>query len=227
MTNYREGGMNVAIITGTTQGIGNKLVEVMAPKSERLITINRRSTEHPDEILCDFSSVGDVQRTAGELTLKLAKGDDVLFFMNAGYMGDDKKVSDIRPEALGSIMYANVFGQLSLVESLVEARHNVKLVGITSAMGSVSKPNTPANYAYAACKAAQNLSTRLLHKQYPEHLDYMLVHPGWVQTKIGGPEAHLTALESAQFIAGALENPANWNRSDGMLKPSTGEIVPW
>ena len=64
----------------------------------------------------------------------------------------------------------------------------------------------PAVYAYSTSKAAVNKFMRMAALELgKEGISVGLVHPGWVQTDMGGPDADLTAAESADGIVSVIE----------------------
>lgn len=218
--------MRVTIITGTSQGLGRELMDQLMPEADRLISINRRSTDNPDEILCDLGSRDDVVKATNDLAQKLSQKTDVLFVLNAGEYGDDEAISDVTPEALAKIMYINVFSQLILVESLIKAGHKVRVIAISSGMGSIAEVRELTHFAYSASKSSLNLCVRLLQKQHSE-LDYMIVDPGWMQTRMGGAGARLDPARTVKFIAEAIDESTKWNIGTGMISAETGEVIPW
>jgi NAD(P)-dependent dehydrogenase (short-subunit alcohol dehydrogenase family) len=213
------------IITGTTQGLGQQLQTLLVAELGEVMTINRRSTNNPNELLCDVSSKQAVEETK-ELLLQKTTDQEVLFVLNAAIYGDDETVSDIEPESLGTLIYANVFGQLTLVEALLQADKTVRLAAVSSGMGSASLAPEPYHYAYSASKAALDLSIRLMSKQY-QNLSYLIIDPGWMRTRMGGAGATEDPKDVAQNFLRAIHDPHKWNNPTGMLEINTGKIVGW
>jgi len=213
------------IITGTTQGLGQQLQTILVSELGEVITINRRSTDNPNELLCDLSSKEAVEKTKDALLQKVTD-QEVLFVLNAATYGDDETVSDIEPSVLGKLLYGNVFGQLSLVETLLQAGKTVRLAAVSSGMGSASLAPEPYHYAYSASKAALDLSIRLMSKQY-QNLSYLIIDPGWMQTRMGGAGATENPKDVAQNFLRAVKDESKWNNSSGMLEVNTDEIIGW
>ncbi|OYZ97208.1 MAG: short-chain dehydrogenase, partial [Novosphingobium sp. 17-62-8] len=81
-------------------------------------------------------------------------------------------------------------------------------------------------YAYSAAKAALNRLMRSVAIDLKERgVIVGLVHPGWVQTEMGGAGADITPAESAE---GIRKVTADWtlDRSGDFLKWN-GETHPW
>lgn len=213
------------IVTGTTQGLGLELSRQL--KGQDLVVINRRSTNSDHELIGDLSRKPDVERLSQELNKAIAGQQEVAFILNAALYGDDERVSDVSAEIVGEVMYVNVFSQLSLVESLVANGVRVRLVAISSQMGSISMAPEPYHYAYSVSKAALNLAVRLLRTQYDTKLDYLLVDAGWMATRMGGRDAPDDPAVVATNILRAMADTSAWNNVRGMLKVNTGDTNPW
>ena len=87
-----------------------------------------------------------------------------------------------------------------------------RIVNITSIMGSLAEVDSPRNYAYSVSKAALNMLTRILHREFlPHTIGVLALHPGWVRTAMGGEEAHFSVEESA---AGLYSQMTTWRFGD-------------
>ena len=100
-----------------------------------------------------------------------------------------------------------------------------RLVQITSLMGSMGDNGSGGSYAYRMSKAALNMANvNLGHEFGHEGFVALTVHPGWVQTRMGGGAAPLRAEESVAGIlrltaeAGADHN-GGFYRWDGRPLP--------
>jgi NAD(P)-dependent dehydrogenase (short-subunit alcohol dehydrogenase family) len=97
---------------------------------------------------------------------------------------------------------------------------------ITSQLGSIGNNTGGSSYGYRASKAALNQMNRSLAAELAgEGFKCLAVHPGWVRTDMGGPNATLSVEESTRQIlstigrAGAAENGGFFNFD--------GERLPW
>jgi len=213
------------ILTGTTQGLGAELQKVLYVEDRDLVVINRRPSGQPNELVYDLSSPQAVQELQ-KLLLETATDKNILFVLNAALYGEDETVSDVSPEAIATILYTNVFAQLSLVEALLTAGKKVRLAAVSSSMGSISLASEPYHYVYGASKASLNLSVRLLSKQY-DNLSYLLMDPGWMQTQMGGEGATDKPVDVAHHILTAIYDDSKWNNDHGMLEVNSGKTIHW
>jgi short-subunit dehydrogenase len=105
----------------------------------------------------------------------------------------------------------------ALMPNLKQAE-TAKVVTITSQMGALSL-DMPAAHAYCASKAAVNKFMRLASIDLKKDgVAVGLIHPGWVQTDMGGPRADLTPQESAEGIVAVV---------DQLSMDSTGGFWKW
>ena len=95
---------------------------------------------------------------------------------------------------------------------------NPKAITITSQMGSLDL-NWPVMYAYCSSKAAVNKVMRMISVELAkEGIAVGLIHPGHVQTDMGGPQAEITPEESAAGIISVIE---------GTNLENTGSFMKW
>ncbi|KAI7802236.1 C-factor [Triplophysa rosa] len=81
-------------------------------------------------------------------------------------------------------------------------------------------------YPYRVSKAALNMLTRCLAEDLKnDGILVMALHPGWVQTEMGGSEAPLTAAESVRGMLGVITNLTE--KDTGTLLDWKGNSIPW
>lgn len=215
----------ITIITGTSQGLGKELAR-QYEQADSLILLNRTKTAHPHEIAVDFANQESVKKATDVLRTKLGAAKEVLFILNAAVYGNDEKIADVTPAELGTLLYTNVFSQLSIVENLLESVVRVRLIAISSSMASITEAADPTHFAYSGSKATLNLCIRLLRQAYPQ-LDYLIIDPGWMKTRMGGEDAPDDPKQVAANIVSAAQDDHNWNSPDGMYEVNTRQIVSW
>jgi NAD(P)-dependent dehydrogenase (short-subunit alcohol dehydrogenase family) len=111
---------------------------------------------------------------------------------------------DLADGHLEQTMSVNVFGPLRLIQQFqpLLARGGRKLIlNISSEAGSITDCGRDREFAYCMSKAALNMQTKLLHNALsPQGLRVLSIHPGWIRTDMGGPQAHLSPEESAEAV---------------------------
>lgn len=140
-------------------------------------------------------------------------------------------------DPVGSIDYddweesfrVNTLGPVRVTEALLDpvARSGKRLVVvISSRMGSIANITDGRNYAYRSSKAAVNAAAHgLAHELSAKGVGLLLLHPGWVNTRMGGADAPYTPQQS---VAGMRElvdrfEPA-WS---GRFLKFDGQELPW
>jgi len=99
------------------------------------------------------------------------------------------------------------------------------VINITSQIAASTWP-TGGFYAYGAAKAGLNRMMRSVAVDLRDRgIIVGLVHPGWVQTDMGGPNAEITSQESAEGIR-KVTQAWTLDRSGDFLKWN-GETHPW
>jgi NAD(P)-dependent dehydrogenase (short-subunit alcohol dehydrogenase family) len=101
-----------------------------------------------------------------------------------------------------------------------------KIVNLTSRLGSLTLKQRGGTYSYGSSKAALNMLTRALAFDLkPEGIIVTAVHPGWVQTDMGGDAA---PLEPPQAIGGVIDVIDGLTLEDtGCYRTWNGETLPW
>jgi NAD(P)-dependent dehydrogenase (short-subunit alcohol dehydrogenase family) len=114
----------------------------------------------------------------------------------------------LRPETLDydtwmQTLDVNTLGPMRVAEAFAAqiARSQRRLiVNLTSHMGSIADIEAPGDTYYRSSKAALNAAMKGLSIALKERgIGVLLLHPGWVKTRMGGSEA---PLEPAESVAG-------------------------
>ena len=129
-----------------------------------------------------------------------------LLFVNAGMMNNRADTSaTVKTEAFNTVMTTNALGPMRAVEALCGlVRPEGTIAVMTSVLGSVAA-NTGGTEIYRASKAALNSLFKSFVARQRKPQTFLAVHPGWVQTEIGGPNAVLDVATSVRGIADVVE----------------------
>ncbi|XP_056334823.1 C-factor-like [Danio aesculapii] len=109
--------------------------------------------------------------------------------------------------------------------------HRAAVINITSLLGSVElywgdRANTFKWYPYRTSKSALNMVTRCLAVDLEaDGILCMALHPGWVRTDMGGPEAPLSPEESISSVLSVIGGLTE--KDHGSFLHYTGETLPW
>lgn len=149
---------------------------------------------------------------------------------NAGiYLEKYAPIRAIHFEDWRQTLEVNTLGPLRVTEALVDlvARSRRRLVvSMTSHMGSIAEITVPGDTYYRSSKAALNAAMKGLSLGLRERgIGVLLLHPGWVKTRMGGPDAPLAAHES---VAGMRHLVERFSMAmSGRFFRYNGTEIPW
>lgn len=113
----------------------------------------------------------------------------------------------------------------ALADNLAASGHGL-VATITSHMGSIADITAPSDYAYRSSKAALNAAMKgLTEALRPRGVGVLLLHPGWVRTRMGGDSAPYSPEESVAGMRRLVEGFA-LSQSGRFLK-FDGSAMPW
>ena len=207
--------MATVLITGANKGIGLQLTRIYADAGNKVIACCRSASGADDlnalegDIDVREVVVGDDASVAALAEALSGQAIDILI-NNAGTVGpayDKQTVGAMDTAGWAEAFNVNTMGPVRVMQALMsnlKAADSAKIMTVTSQYAALSF-NTPMVYAYSTTKAAVNKFMRLAAVDLgKEGIAVGLVHPGWVQTDMGGPTADLTATESAEGIVGVI-----------------------
>lgn len=202
-----------ALIIGASRGIGLGLAEELAARGWRVYASQRSPSEHLNRaaedaaievVTCDVTDPASIDALAG----RIEPGSLDVVLLNAGIIGGDHQaVEDASAGEVTEVMMTNAVGPARAAKQLLPLlRDGATLAFMTSRMGSIAESSGGFDL-YRMSKAAQNILARGVSEQNAKArgIAVLSLHPGWVQTDMGGPGATLTIAESVQGLADVLE----------------------
>lgn len=225
------------LITGASRGIGHALARAALEQGWNVIATARRAGDeklaalkaaYPGSLRTEELEVTDAESVA-RLGRALAEEAVDVLVNNAGVMGPEKQSAlDMDFGGFARALEVNTLAPLRVSQALLPALRRAggaKVVNISSIMGSLSLAK-PDHIAYRASKAALNMVMRGLAADLaPENIAVFLVHPGWVRTDMGGPNADIDVKTSAEGILKAVA--ARGVGETGTFFDYRGEAISW
>jgi len=149
---------------------------------------------------------------------------------NAGIYGPrDMGFGEVEAAAWRQVLEVNTIAPMMLVQALVEqvASSQQKLVAmISSRVGSISGNRSGGRYLYRSSKTALNQVVKSLSIDLRGRgIAVLSLHPGWVQTDMGGPDAEISTTVSVSGLKNVLQT-AGLDQS-GQFLEYNGETIPW
>lgn len=198
-----------ALIIGASRGLGLGLANTLAERGWQ-VTATTRNTLPECHAAINWLTL-DINDAAQRSTVKQSLNDKQfeVIFVNAGVFGpahqDLKQTSD---EEMLSLFITNTISPVRCAAELqpLLAADSGILALMSSQLGSLNENPSGAYPLYSASKAALNmLSHQLRESTDPQRQTLLCVHPGWVQTDMGGSDATLTVSQSVNGLADQLD----------------------
>lgn len=200
------------LITGASRGIGLELVRQVADLGHEVIATCRDlrgandlrgiAEQFPDRVTLKELDVTDPE-SIGKLMLSLGSQPIDVLINNAGILlGHNQDMANLDFDEVISSFQVNAVGPLRMTQALLpnlQKSPEPKVISITSKMGSIDDNSGGGYYAYRMSKAALNMFNKSLSCDY-ENMICVVMHPGWVQTDMGGKGALITVRDSVQGI---------------------------
>lgn len=124
------------------------------------------------------------------------------------------------------VMHTNVLGPMRVLPQLAEAlAPRARVAVLSSLAGSIGARGTPADWLYAASKAALNSVLKDLSLALGERAICVAFHPGWVRADAAGAPADLTPQRSVADMRRTLD--ALTPERTGSFLSHDGRTIPW
>ena len=209
------------LVTGSNRGLGLEWVRQFAREGWRVYATCRQP-EQADELqaLADINpavSIYQLDVTQPEqihgLARELGHQPIDILVNNAGVYFEKFKqehLETIDYSAWQATFQVNTLGAVRITEGFIGnvARSERQLVvAISSDMGSIARIASGGSYAYHSSKAALNAAMKgVAIELRPQGIGVLLLHPGWVRTRMGGPDATLLPAESVEGMRKVIEH---------------------
>ena len=225
------------LITGANRGIGLALTQVYLAAGWDVLACCR-DPETADELLdlvnefqglevfaLDVTDYEAVAELAAELE---GRGLDLLL-NNAGYYGPKGLLLGQLPvDEWRTVFEVNSIAPCKLAEAFLPHLIQAKgiIANISSKVGSMADNQSGGGYLYRSSKAALNSITKSLALDLADvGVKAVALHPGWVQTSMGGPNALIDVDTSAAGMKQLLDNLSQ--AQSGGFYDYCGNSIPW
>jgi len=243
------------LITGANRGLGLEFIKqflTLSTPPKHIIAVCREPDKAADLqklasgsktvhlVKCEITdpnqhdkAVSDVRHIVGDAGLDLLINNAGIFDMKVGH------VELYTKESLMQHMDVNLATPLLLIKAFLpllkgaaekgktSGQISAAVVNISAILGCVHGAHLfPGAFPYHYTKAALNMATYLVAADLePSGILVTAIHPGWVQTDMGGPHGALTPFDS---ISGCLKViTALGEEHRGKLFDWKGELIPY
>ena len=223
--------MPTVLITGASRGIGLGLVRHYAAAGWQVLACCRdpEAVDAPDDVELIALDVADDARIAG-LADGLAGRPIDLLINNAGIYGPrDAVVGNVKPSDWLEVLRVNTIAPMMVTQALlpnIRAGEGKIIAIVSSKVGSIADNSSGNSYIYRSSKTAVNqVSKSLSIDLRAEGITVVALHPGWVQTDMGGPNALISTETSIDGMTALLDRLTP--DDSGKFFNYDGAEIPW
>jgi NAD(P)-dependent dehydrogenase (short-subunit alcohol dehydrogenase family) len=217
--------MPKVLITGANRGLGLEFAREFKEAGWDVVATARESSAELDALgvevekleMSDLDAVERFGKRFNRLDLVIA---------NAGTYGP-REVRDAKAgRQWADTFVVNTIAPFLLAQSVLPAVKSArgKLIAVSTKMGSIADNNSGGFIAYRSSKSALNSAWRSLAVDNPDVVCAVL-HPGWVQTRMGGSSAPLEPEESIAGMRRVIDSLGP--EQSGGFFAYDGAEVPW
>lgn len=213
-----------ALIIGASRGLGLGLTQELISKGWNVIATERKNDsqstlrmfakDNNQNLRIEQVDINE-ENSITNLQKNLVGTKLDFLFINAGVTDDTSKTAaQVSPEEFTRVMITNSLSPMKAIEALDELVNEKGTIGVmSSTLGSIAGNTTGSYEVYRASKAALNCLMRSYAARKGDKRSLLAIHPGWVRTDMGGPEATLDVRTS---VAGIVETVLKNQNSPGL-----------
>ncbi|MET2949824.1 SDR family oxidoreductase [Vibrio owensii] len=230
--------MSTVLITGANRGLGlefvrqyaNKgwhvLAACRAPESANALNELAKNNDNIEPLTLDVTKESDINALADSLN---GRPIDHLI-LNAGVLGDDcAKLGEMTQVKWLEVLTINTVAPALLIQALqdnVAASELKTIIGISTRVASLGDNSSGNMYSYRTSKAALNqILVSAAQNLREKEVKTLAIHPGWVQTDMGGKDATFTAEQSVSGIINVASNLTL--EESGSFRVFDGSSIEW
>ena len=227
--------MPSVLITGANRGLGLEFTRQYAADGWRVFAACRDPARARNlaavegDVSAEILDVDDGPQVAA-LANKLSGQPIDVLINNAGIYGPKDVTRDtVDYDAWGQVFRTNTMSPLAMSAAFaanVAQGGQKKIITLSSIMGSIAENDSSGDFIYRSSKAAVNAVMKSLAGDLKsEGITVAVLHPGWVRTDMGGPDA---AIEAPESVTGMRAVIAGLKESDsGRFLNYDGTEIPW
>lgn len=230
--NKADGNPRTVLITGANRGIGLELARQFSTGGWNVIGTARKPQAAVElrelastVVQLDVTNPSSVEHLARELA-----GTPIdMLINNAGIQPLMWKLEEVDFDDFERALAVNTVGPVRVTQALVpnlRLSDQRRIINITTNLSSITDNTDGGFYGYRESKVALNMFTKSLAAELgPEGFICIVMHPGWVKTDLGGPQAPLHVEESARGIREVIKGltPAD----NGTFRTWAGDQMAW
>ena len=230
--------MTNVVITGANRGLGlgfvtnylGKNVNVVSTtrdikSSRKLLALKER---FPDNL--EIFELDLLKESAGDsLANFLGERPIDILINNAGVGSTNQHFEAVSPKPWLEVLKVNLIAPLMITQSIinnVKKGSDKKIYFLSSQLGSIGDNASGGMYIYRSSKTGLNQVVKSLSVDLkPQGITVVSLHPGWVKTDMGGPNAPVSIDESIEGMTQVIHTTDI--RDTGRFLNYDGKELPW
>lgn len=243
------------LITGSSRGLGLQMVKDLAKSSDRPATIiatarnptaakdlQELSKTYPGVhiVTLDVESESSISSALAEVRC-ITGSEGLNCLINNAAIAIVTDINTVSVDAMMKSFHSNTVAPLFVTKAFLPLLqtaaaqstgmgiHRAAVINVSSILGSIQcnwGEGVFRSYAYRTSKAALNMVTRCLAVDLEsDGILCMSLHPGWVKTDMGGPNADLTVEDSVSDVLAVISSLTD--KDHGGFKDYSGKNIPW
>ena len=236
MTVTPESPHTTVLLIGASRGLGLAIAEEYLNRGSQVVA-TVRSAQGSELHDLQGTSAGRLEIEHVDITIpeqvvdlyeRLASRTFDLLFVNAGVTNNaEDTIADVSTEEFTRLMVTNALSPMRVIEKLKDlVAADGTIAVMSSGQGSIANNERGGFEVYRGSKAALNMFMRsYAARNRNEGRTLLLMAPGWVKTRLGGPDARLTIGESIPSLVRVIE--AQHGRGGLQYLDYRGETVAW
>jgi len=230
--------MTNVLITGANRGLGLGFVKSFLAKNINVICTTRNIAGSKDLLECKKKYPNnleilelDLLEENSENTLSGLLSDKPvdIFINNAGVGNSNQRFGVVSSKPWLELLKVNLIAPLTFTQAIIEnikKGSDKKIYFLSSQLGSIGDNTSGGMYIYRSSKTALNQVVKSLSVDLkPIGITVISLHPGWVKTDMGGPNAPVSIYESVKGMMKVIDTTDIGNT--GTFLNYDGKELPW
>jgi len=230
--------MTNVLITGANRGLGLGFVKSFLAKNINVICTTRNIAGSKELLECKKKYPNnleilelDLLEENSENTLSDLLSDKPvdIFINNAGVGNSNQRFGVVSSKPWLELLKVNLIAPLTVTQAIIEnikKGSDKKIYFLSSQLGSIGDNTSGGMYIYRSSKTALNQVVKSLSVDLkPIGITVISLHPGWVKTDMGGPNAPVSIDESVKGMMKVIDTTDIGNT--GTFLNYDGKELPW
>lgn len=221
----------VALVTGSTRGIGNEIAGQLTALGATVYAGARdvadvtANDQHP--VVLDVTDEETMQRSVDRIRNAEQRLD--ILVNNAGVAGPKEPLHETETTDIDATLAVNLRGPILLTKvalPLLLKRSGGRVVNVSSGMGALGEGMSGSYPPYRVSKAGLNGLTTYLHGEYgPDGLIANAACPSWVRTDLGSPDAPKSPCGGSRYSRVAGHFSTGQHRGTILARSGSDRLV--